>query len=53
MEKAKNSLKEFPMGGLIYFSQHITAPADLKQEIEDIKDFAEKETGIPLFYQHR
>ena len=49
MEKAKNSLKEFPAGSLIYFSNNITAPDDLKQEIEDIKDFAKKETGIPLF----
>ena len=42
-------LKEYPVGGMIYFSQNLVTVEQTKTMISRIQDFSKQDTGISLF----
>lgn len=43
------ALKEYPVGGLIYFSDNLETPDQTRDMIGKAKEYMQRETGIPLF----
>ena len=43
------ALREYPVGGLIYFSDNLETPGQTRDMIGKAKDYMQRETGIPLF----
>lgn len=48
-EKTKDSLKEKPVGGIIYMSGNLQDPDQTREMINNIQDFADEIEGLPLF----
>lgn len=48
-ETTKNSLAEYPVGGLIYFAGNIQSENQLEEMIENQQAYAQNISGIPLF----
>ncbi|PXV86899.1 beta-N-acetylhexosaminidase [Lachnotalea glycerini] len=45
----RNALKNYPVGGLVYFSPNIETPEQLKAMTENTQKYAKEIEGMPLF----
>lgn len=48
-ETIREALKQYPVGGLIYFSGNLVDPAQLKEMTSHTQAYAMEHSGIPLF----
>ena len=48
-EATKEALKQYPVGGLIYFKQNLESPDQLKAMTSAVQTYAMEQQGIPLF----
>lgn len=48
-ERTKNSLKERPVGGIIYFSQNLVSADQTRKMLSNTQDYAKELQGLPLF----
>lgn len=48
-ETIREALKQYPVGGLIYFSGNLVDPAQLKEMTSHTQTYAMEHSGIPLF----
>lgn len=48
-EGTKRALSEYPVGGIIYFSQNLQDPAQVRKMTEQIQAYSLEQTGLPLF----
>ncbi len=49
-ETTKASLKEYPVGGIVYFSKNIESADAISEMISNTSEYAAEEGMIPLFY---
>ena len=47
--KTKESLEQFPVGGIIYSSANLKDPSQTKMMLQNMEDFGQKTVGVPLF----
>lgn len=45
----QEKINQYPVGGLIYFSQNMTSYSQTKKMLANIQQYSEKRTGLPLF----
>lgn len=48
-EVTYQALKEYPVGGIIYFSSNIIEPEQLREMTRNVQDYAVEISGIPIF----
>ena len=48
-DTTKNSLSEYPVGGLIYFAHNLKSEQQTRQMLENTQTFAKESMGLPLF----
>lgn len=48
-ETTKNKLREYPVGGLIYFAQNLVSEEQAKEMLTNTMEYAKEAGGMPLF----
>ena len=48
-EDTKKAYEQYPVGGIVYFSQNIQGPEQLRGMLEKTQDYAEEIAGVPVF----
>ena len=48
-DTTRNYFKEYPVGGLIYFSNNISSSSQVKALLENTTKIAEETSGVPIF----
>lgn len=48
-ETTKNSLKKYPVGGIIFFASNLTGPSQTKTMLANLQTYSYEITGLPIF----
>ncbi len=48
-ETTRKSLENYPVGGLVYFSENLKDPAQTKKMLQNVMEFSYEVEGLPLF----
>lgn len=48
-EQSKNSFNEYPVGGLVYFSENFESPEQTKQMLKNMQKIANEKSSFPVF----